>query len=438
MFYLALEHRSGGTIRNTIDFSAPGYKLLDGYFPEAGDGMQPISESFDIMLTGASGDLIDMAREIEVILDFARDHPNDPDGIWILYSPDETIDAWQSRLTGGALILDAKLNLRWKHEKLRAQIVIERQPFWEAIDPITLNLTNRGGTGATANIVNHQDAGATDDFYVEIAADQVEGGQPAPAVVEYKNTTNNGDLVDHLMVGHFAASAPHTPPAAANLIFEGVGQSDNNCSGGSYDDLSWADEVENQLVTWAFDPEAFRQRYYRMVARLRDTVDYIDLWLKIKLLSDTTILSETRWTLVEADKSLVAIGSLMIPPFKHGQYISMDDLTLALYEKRALGAGTMNLDFIAALPQDGWRKYEAIIGLAYNEILIDDPVNSILYTSATGGNKVTHLIEEGKPPMLMPGTINLLYFLHDIDDGTAPIARTAQIAVKYHPRRRTI
>jgi hypothetical protein len=438
MFYLALQRRSGGTTRSTIDFGAANYRLLDGYFPEASTGDNPITESFNIMLTGASADLADMARGIDEALVFAKAHPDGPDGVWVLFSPDEAVEAWQSRLSGGALTLDNRLQTRWKNARLRAQVIIERQPFWEAVDPVTLELENRAGTGQTAIIVNHRDADATDDLHVRIADDQVEGGLPAPAVIEYTNTTNNAALVNHLMVGHFATSLPHAAPLPSILMFEGVGNADANCSGGAYDDLGWADEVENQMVTWGFDPETFRQRNYKMVARLRDVVAYTDLWLKLKILSGTTILSETRWTLVEAGKSLVSIGSLKIPPFKHGIYISMADLTLALYEKRAGGAGAMNLDFITALPQDGWRKYEAISGLAYNETLIDDPVSGILYTSATGGNSVTHLVEEGEPLMLMPGVNNVLYFLHDIDDDTAPIARTAQVVVKYHPRRRTV
>jgi hypothetical protein len=440
MFDLSFEIRSGGTVKSTIDFNTTGYKLLDGYYPAAGVGSDPVTESFYALLNADSdSDLVAIVRGIEAALDFARDHKEGPDGVWVLFSPEhDVLTAWQSRLSGGVLLHDEKLISGWKHNKLKVQVVIERQPFWEEEDPTTLNLTNRGGTGSSANIVNHQDSGATDDFYVEIAADQIGAGIPAPAVIEYKNTVNDGVLVDHLMVGHFAASAPNDPPAASSLVFEGSGNSDGNCSANNYDDLTWADVNENQLLTWSFASAAFRQRYYKLIARLRDVVAYTDLWLKVKLLSGSTVLAETRWALVSAGEILIVIGSMKIPPFRQNLYIDLGNLTLALYEKRAGGAGTLNLDFIAAFPMDSWRVYGAISGLAYNETLIDDPVNSILYTAAGASYKITHVIDEGDPIMLMPGVKNELYFLHDTTTGTAPIARTANIVIKYHSRRRTI
>lgn len=439
MFYLAFELRSGGSEKDIIDFNAVGYKLLDGYFPEAVEGDKPVTESFNILLSGTGPELAEMVQEIELALSFAREHPEGPDGVWMLFSAqDGALDACQSRLSGGALLLDARLNLRLKSSALKAEVVVERNPFWEAIEPTTLNVTNRGGTSTSANIVNHQDAGGTDDFYVEIAGEDVEGGLPAPAVIEYTNTVNDGVLVDHLMVGHFAASAPLDPPTAGSLVFEGTGASDGGCSSGTYKACTWSTALESQIASWAFASESFRQRYYKIIARMKEGVAYTDLYLKGKLLSGSTVLAETRWSLVTANDVLTLVGSLKIPPYRQGLYVNLGNLTLGLYEKRAGGAGTLNLDFLAALPMDGWRQYGAITGLAYNETLIDDPVNEILYSAAGGAYKVTHVIDEGVPVMLVPGVKNVLYFLHDSTTGTAAIARTASVAVKYHPRKKTI
>ncbi|PKN87788.1 MAG: hypothetical protein CVU46_03145 [Chloroflexi bacterium HGW-Chloroflexi-8] len=441
MIGLSFEMRSGESDRVVIDLNASGYRVLNGYFPESGNETD-VSEAFDLMVIGASeSDLETKIRAIELALDYAKDHQSGPDGVWILFTTnDGVLDDWQSRVSGGAVLHDNKLGMRWKETKAKIQVVVYRRPYWETVNPVTLTIDNGGGDpGETAVVYNHEDAGSGHDFYVEIGADQVTGSLATPAIIEFKNSVNDAELVDHLMVGHFAASSPHEPPASTLLILEGSGTADANCSGGEYDDLTWADAVENQIASWSLATGDLRQRYFRFVARFREVFAYTDLWLKVKLLSGSNILSETRWTLMNTTDILQMIGSLQIPPFRHGNYVDIGNLTVGLYEKRAAGAGTFNLDFLAMMPQDGWRKFGAFTGLAYNETLIDNPVEEKLVTHySTSSYKVTHMLDEGEPIMLQPGVKNLLYFLHDLDDGTSPIARTASITIKCHPRRRSV
>ena len=440
MIDLILEMRAGESDRVIIDLNAAGYRVLNGYYPETGNESM-VTDSFDLMVTGSTEtDLESKVRAIELALDYARDHQNGPDGVWLLFSPHaDVLTAWQSRVTGGAVLHDSKLARRWKETKAKVEVVIERRAYWETEAPVTLTIANSGGAaGLTANIVNHEDSDAGDDFYIEIGSDQVSGALPTPAIIEYKNTTNDVRTVENLLVGHFAASDPHTPPTPSGLILEGVGTADANCSGGAYAALSWIDENESQVATWSLATIDLRQRYYKFVARFQATFAYTDLWLKIKLLSGTDILAETRWALMSASKSLQVIGTIQIPPFRHGNYIDIGSLTVGLYEKRAGGAGTANLDFLAMMPQDSWRKFGAISGLAYNETLIDNPVKETLVTAVGAAFKVTHMLDEGNPVMLQPGVKNVLYFLHDCDDGSAAIARTATVAVKCHPRRLSV
>jgi hypothetical protein len=440
MIDLILEMRAGESDRVVIDLNAAGYRVLNGYFPETGNESM-VTDSFDLMVTGTTeADLESKIRAVELALSYARDHQHGPDGVWLLFSPHSgVLDEWQSRVSGGVVLHDSKLARRWKETKAKVEVVVERRGYWETVDPVTLTVDNGGGDpGTSANIVNHEDAGAGDDFFVEIEGDDIIGGLPAPAIIEYKNTTNTARTVNNLLVGHFAASAPHNPPVATSLILEGTGSNDANCSGGAYLGLSWSDENESQAANWSVATLAFRQRSYKFVARFQATFAYSDLWMKIKLLSGSDILAETRWALMEASRSLQVIGSIQIPPFRHGNYIDIGNLTIGLYEKRAGGAGTANLDFLAMIPQDSWRKFKAISGLAYNETLMDNPVTETLVTAAGEAFKVTHMLDEGNPVMLQPGVKNVLYFLHDCDDGSAAIARTANVAVKYHPRRLSV
>ena len=440
MIHLSFEMRSGsGSIRKLIDFTAEGYLILDGYYPNE-SGEATVNDSFNLLVRGSdSDDLTEKIRAIELALKYASEHKSGPDGVWVMFAPQDGEDTWQSRIVNGTIFHDSRLSVRWKQQRSRVQVVIERNPYWETIEPVTLLVDNSAGeAGLTADIVNHEDAGAGDDFYIEIDDDQVEGVLPTPAIIEFKNTVDSARTVENLYVAHFAASEPHNPPTASGLILEGTGESDAGCSSGTYKALSWSDENESQTASWSLATADLRQRYYKFVARFKDTFAYTDLWLKIKLLSGSDILAETRWALMSASKSLQVIGSIQIPPFRHGNYIDIGNLTVGLYEKRAGGSGTANLDFLAMMPQDSWRKFGAISGLAYNETLMDNPVEETLVTASGANYKVTHMLDEGNPVMLQPGVKNVLYFLHDCDDGSAAIARTATVAVKCHPRRLSV
>jgi hypothetical protein len=427
MIEIKFEIRSGAAVRQTIDFTGGAYKLLDGYSPETADG-QTLTESFFAWVTGASAvDLVEKVRAVELALDFARAHKDGPDGVWMLFSPDDGLDPWQARLSGGAVLHDGKMGSRWREAKARVEVVVERSAFWETTAAVTVS-------GPAPVAVSGPGAG----MVVTVPAVGVIGALPCPAVIEFENTTNDAALVDTLLVGHFAASAPTDPPDPAHLVLEGAGAADAACSGGSYAALAWADAAETQLTTWTIASADFQQRDYKFAARFRDVFVYTDLWLKCKLLAGSTVIAETRWELMSPSRALQTIGTIPIPPFRHGVYVDLGNLTVALYSKRAAGAGSINLDYLALLPQDSWRRYRAITGLAYGETLIDDPVRSLCVSQSGAAYKVTHQIEEGEPVMLQPGVDNVLYVLHDCADGAAPVERTAAVTVKCHPRRRTV
>lgn len=437
MIQLSFERRTSGSVVSTINFQASGHRVMDTFIPQSSSN-EKVTDSFNLFIIGDDADdLVDKVRAVEVMLDFAKTHPSGPEGVWVLYSPDMGT-AWQSRVSDGALLMDDQMGKLWKADKTRAQVVFERRNYWETEEAVTLELSNGSVTDQTAApIDNCQDA--SHDLYVEIDDDQVPGVLPTPAIIEFTSTKNDANLMDYLAVGLFAGDGINTPPTPGSLVCEASGNVDATCSGGEYDDLTWADDAENQLLSWTIASGDFYQKRYRAVVRLRDDVAYTDLWLKAKLLSGSVVIAETRWMLVNAGEELVVIGSLMIPPFALGEAIDLGNLTLALYEKRATGAGTINLDYLILLPQDGWRRYSAISGLAYNETLVDDPVRGALVTEyGAGSHKVTSKIEEGEPVMLQPGVKNILYFLQDITTGEAAIDRTASVTVKCHPRRLTV
>ena len=438
MIHLSFEKRSSGSVVKTINFNTGGRIVMGSFVPQTTEE-ERVVDAFDLHMVGSSAsDLQEKIQEIETMLAFATSNKRGAEGIWVLYSPDSNITAWQSRLSGGSVLLDERMGALWREYKTRAQVVFERRNYWEKQSATTLELSNGSVTKqTTAPVDNAQDG--SHDLYVEIDSDQVEGVLPTPAIIKFENTKNDATLVDDLLIGVIQGDGNSTLPTPGTLVCEGSGTVDVSCSGGEYAGLNWSDDAENQLETWAIDSGDFLQKRYRAVARLQASVAYTDLYLQARLLVGTIEIARTRWMLVDAGVEMVMIGSLQIPPYALGEAIDLGNITLALYEKRASGSGTLNLDYILLMPQDSWRRYGAISGLAYGETLIDDPVREILVTEyGAGSYKVTQMVKEGKPLMLRPGVKNYLYFLQQDTDSDAPIARTASVVVKVHPRRLTV
>ena len=433
---LSLVRRASTSVVSTINLQTDGRVL--GFIPTASSGKDMVTERCDLLLEQESAATLKAAvNAIETMLSFAKSHPTGPEGVWVLYSPD-TDTVWQSRIVNGQVIHDDKANFLWDKYKAVLEIVFERQNYWETLSAVTLELSNGTATNAnSAPVDNCQDG--SHDLYVEIDSDQVTGVVPTPAILEFENTQNDATLLDDLLVGVLQGDGASTPPTPSALVCEGEGEVDASCSGGEYEALSWADDAVNELTSWTIDSGAFLQKQYRAIVRQQAAVAYTDLWLQARLYAGATLIAETRWMLVTADEELVVIGSMAIPPYAMGEAIDLGNLTLALYEKRASGSGSMNLDYLILMPQDAWRKYGAITGLAYGETLIDDPVRGVLVTDdGVGGYAVTNKVDEGEPLMLRPGVKNYLYFLQQDTDGEATIARTADVVVKIHPRRLTI
>lgn len=418
--------------------------LVD-YTPSSAPAIRPeVTERWEVRVSGASKSALQTAiHEINRAFELARTRQNDGslDRVYLNFQPSGYTSSYRSEiLDGDFLYFNETLKWAWADTAFDIRLVITRRNYWEAASAATLTLTNGAVTSqSAAPISNAQDA--SHELYAEVDDGQVVGDLPTPAILEFQSTKNDANLMDNLVVGLFQEEGSVTAPAAADLICEASGTVDATCSGGEYEALNWADDAENQLKTWTLDSADFKQKRYRVIARLQAGVAYTDLYLKAKLLTGTTIIAETRWMLVEDGDEMLIIGTLMIPPYGMGQFVDPGNITLGLYEKRASGSGTLNLDYIILIPQDSWRRYSMIsTGLAYNETLIDDPVRGVLLTEETGGGtyKVTHQVEEGEPLMLRPGEKNVLYFLQDITTGVAAIDRTASVTVKAHARRLTL
>lgn len=449
MPYMHFMVKNGYNFQPDIDLNAGGYQLMDGYYPDvSGDARD--TDKINVTVKGSSeADLKSKIRAIEHIFIYATNHPDGPDGAYVYYAPNAaSITPNRSRITDGAVLVDKSLHTSWRENIAMIQVVFERMPWWETADPVTLTIKSEtSGVQGTAVPVQN----AMDDLggnYIYLFDPTEIGTLPTPAIILYKNTTNNARKVHNLYVGHYIGNdVSELPNIGGMLLMDAYGTLDATCSYGAYQTLSWTGTGENQLKVWQiennFHPSRGRFHYFKLMARFRDAVAYTDLYLKAKFLLGTglgaVVVAETPWNKMAASKQLQAIGTMQFTPFRNFNNIQINELSVGLYGKRAGGDGSINLDYINLMPLDHWRNYSPIQGLIYNDTLEDNPVIDILhsYTSSVS-SKITHIIGSGEAIMLQPNQPNALYFLHEIDDGTAPVDRTGLVTIKCHPRRRTV
>ncbi len=109
------------------------YAVRDGFYPDTPVSQaEPTSDQVELIIRGSSHeDLAEKIRAINRAFEWARNHKTGPDGVYLNFAVDESLDAWRSRISDGELRLDTGLTRRWKEYKALASLIIERAPYWE-------------------------------------------------------------------------------------------------------------------------------------------------------------------------------------------------------------------------------------------------------------------------------------------------------------------
>ena len=432
---------SGGT----VNLNSGNIRMLTEYVPRMGDG-DKVTDSVELEFSGtATSDIQAAVLGVQrAMADAVRFQNNKMgDRVFVYHQPIGYASAYRSELVQAnskewrlELDDDTMGKARWEDAfKVKGLLVWKRSDWWENPDYTMLATTNALGAGGT--VTNDQNEAGTASFYLAVAGTAITGDVASPVTIRYKNATNDAAEIGAVYIGHYAEGFSDTP-SADSLMFQGTATADAGCSGGAYTALSFAGTVEANMISWAIpSAEVYRGRSYKMIARFKDAPAFSDLYLKAKLMTGSSVIGETRWQLTTAGQQLQPIGSMKVMP-QSGVQTAYSDVTLALYSKRAGGAGTINFDYLVAMPQDSWQSYSPISGLGYDETIVNIPTDNQFYSSGGGSAFFTHFVDEGEPIKLVPGVDNTLYFLHSTTGGSATINRTSHVALVYHPRRRTI
>jgi hypothetical protein len=398
--------------------------------PSADD--ESVTESAVILFQASSLDNLRAAvRQVEQLLSvnaplWAEQRLGSP--VYIQFDPGNTGTVYRSQVLSGRVELDEDtLGWQWWNVVCEAQLTWTRRPYWEGPETTLVNGTL---------IYNHDDSGH--DNYVTVSS--VGGNLPAPIRVEMKN--EEADSTGTVWVG---LNKFHNPTSLVTFLEAEnangkTGTADFTCSNGYYEPVTLP-VSEGDLLVWNIDPDDYQGGYYRVLIRLRSAAPsgtYVKLCLSQTW--PNVLWSMSDFVALNTTERIQEIGTVQISPFLVGQ-ASQAGVNLRLRGYRSAG-GTLEVDFIALIPMDGFRKYSVVgSALASTYRLVDDGISDppAVYTCTdAGANRKPDYVASGTPLLLQPGTDQRLHFLQLKSDGTATITRALRVYVYYRPRRLTL
>ncbi|MCE7982545.1 MAG: hypothetical protein DYG89_15245 [Caldilinea sp. CFX5] len=407
----------------------------------SGGGESTVVDSIELLLYGATAAAVQTAAwTIERFLVAARKRQADGAGtrVYLEMWLDADSEYWRSEIIDGRLTFaDGALDVQ-STRKVAAVLILERVNFWESGES-ELPLSNKVSGAATGGrtIGNHTDgdAAASSGNWVQIAAGQVGGSLPTPALITLANATAASQDYRNLYLGLNAYSDPanfsHMIEGEAAAPSYGSSVSLGSCSGGAY--LSKA-VTGSSFIQWTL-PAALLQmaqgRFFRLLARLatisgscylrpviRDSTGLVDLFV-----------GDER--LVSSEVAILDLGALPLPPSLGA--VSWGDLTLLLLVRSAVGV-TVGVDFLQLTPADSFVQVrQRGLSIPVNGVITIDGIEGAVHG---GGSPIYTPVQ--MPLWLQPNLLQRIYLLHDEGTGAPVITNVFTMRVYYRKRRLTL
>lgn len=408
-----------------------------------------VAESLSLVITGASRSaLATTQHDIEKLFEQARQYQERGvgDRVYVEYRKADSGDVYRSEILRGTVQpSDETASERWfEAGAIRVTVAWKRRWYWEGPESeLSLENTHGSGTGGVT-VYNHYDS--VNENFVDIAGEDVEGVIPAACRIEMTNSYNETARLSRVWLAHNIFSSP----ASFDHILEGeeasggATGSSSEASDGEFTTVTWSGDTETELLSWSLSTtllNAAAGNWFHVLVRFQLS-PATDIWYRFKIIhSSTATVWEGPWVKFDSDYVLKirSMGLVQLPPWLTGGYDSVS-LDLNLYGKKE-GGDTEYIDFIQLTPVDGFRYlYPAGYGVQYNQRLVDDGIEGLLYMdSGNGTARYGYYIAQGAPIQLWPGRDQRLYFLqHAWTGNTAEIDRTLSVRVYYRPRRLTL
>jgi hypothetical protein len=289
---------------------------------------------------------------------------------------------------------------------------------------------------------NHDDAGSGHDNWVQIDGSDFAGDFEAKVKLILEADSGEAEKTSKIYIGvrkgdltfrhiledddeEFVFGSP-TPTTDADYS-----------SGGTYTEITFADtDGEIDLIRWALTAAQVEatQGPFRFFGRCHEG----DHWdqngsYAIAIKYGTAILFQSGWVKpIDTTTELLDFGTIYLPPWLVGTPTGLADLKVSIRAKRdTVGNTTINLDYVALMPQDGGYRileYRAT-GVAQFEETIDDGWEEIVYHVNTSGKKTG--LPFGLMPriVLRPGNDCKIFFLQEGTSQNCEITRQMDVQV---------
>lgn len=411
-------------------------------YPMRSDDGEPVTETITMMVIGTSiSDMQSRKSVLEQMLGIAN-RRNDVksvqyrtgERVWLRVTPDGDSTTWRAEILSARLEPDGAALRVWGNKKERLHLTLTRS-VWEDDTERAITVVNNNGSNSTGLTVrNHEDGGAGHDNWVQIAAAQITGGLPAPAIIKLKNTYGSALYLSKYYFWNNAYATPNTlwhviEGENAQAGYGGAAVADAIMSNGSKWSLTFSDSGEIRFGSLTYYPSG---RPIHIVAHIPffDSGVYCkaELWdaggLRNLTPNSSEILLTTSWHLHD-------LGTLWI-----GAKETINTSLSLVLKLRGSGSKTVTIDFIHLAGPDSFRVLEvpaAFYLVGNNDLLIDDGVTKDAYMLTAGGSRYDAVVAHGEPLLLFPNVDQRIGCLWT--GGTMLPDWTATIQLAYRPRK---
>jgi len=368
-----------------------------------------------------------------------------------------TDDVNRSPITAARYSITNESIYKWDVECIDVEYLIDftRRNYWEgAQEAVPLTTKDIDDSLAPVTVHNPTDSGDVGNW-VEIASADIAGDLPGSTVIYFQNVGGaQNPLAVH--IGQWLKDDESYPSPNEIIVMEAENGTVADpadviaavdASGGEYVDYSETYPVVSPIelvpIAWNLsrqELQIYDGRYYKFLVYLYDSTNASNHNYQLRLKRGTTVIFEgpvgSLTTLKgTASTDIRDLGVFRLPPMEEQLIGSPHPLMLELVITPATTAiltGAIKIDYMIALPVDGYRYIQSIGPVANNDYIVDDGTIGVIYGQHIDGN-YPDIIGYGNQILLVPSYVNRLYFMVNDD-----INYTGSVNMYYRPRRLSI
>lgn len=438
------------------EISEAGYQSADvtlavaegGYSPKAGNGVDEITETLEIYITGANAAAIQTGmRTIGKLLETARYRSEEHVGhrVYLMARVSGETNWWQSEILDGRILLtETGVEGALANGRADARLTLTRDGFFSMQLQASVWMSNPNSPSGTniATIFNCADeSGAAPNVlanYVLVAEEDIQGDLPAPVYIQLTNKASVNDF-KKIFIGRTLQHEKQYNLVLSRFTKDFVGTADATCAGGSFASASLSTNNETTLFSFSI-PETNMMDLggdlYHILARFRDNGSLGNVKFRLQLLSGSTVVWKGPQIRLENTDIMQDLGVANLPP---GPYYQWDDVTLAITGQRTTAVTeTVELDFLQFFGRE-FVKLKMLVSIGPNQRLDYGGRDQYLSSVDATGYHMDVIAYGADTLTLRPGQDNAFWFLvQSTDPNTAAKDHKSNINMVYHPRRSTL